>query len=126
MGIRHRPEWDEARRRSGKKLRNRPLRRIMFRLAATLGMTVGELSERMTAAELAEWIALIPIDPWGPYRADLHGAMAAWAGVAPWSKQAKVSDFLIREPEQDRKPATIDEARSFLAALGGRKHGPNG
>lgn len=97
----------------------------MFRLAATLGMTVGELSERMTAAELAEWIALIPIDPWGPYRADLHGAMNAWAGVAPWSKQAKVSDFLIREPDQE-KPATIDEARSFLMALGGRTNGTNG
>lgn len=98
----------------------------MFRLAATLGMTVAELSERMTAAELHEWVALISIDPWGPYRSDLHAAMTAWAGVAPWSKQAKVSDFLIREPEsRNQKPATLEEARSFLSGLGGRKHGPD-
>lgn len=34
----------------------------MFHLARELGMTVGELGERMSSAELVEWMALYKIE----------------------------------------------------------------
>jgi hypothetical protein len=36
---------------------DQPLREKAFEMAERLGMTVGDLGERMTAAELLEWIA---------------------------------------------------------------------
>jgi len=39
-----------------------PERRFMFSLARELKMTVGELSERMSSRELAEWIAYFKIE----------------------------------------------------------------
>ncbi len=86
-----------APRECGKKLAKRPLRRVLFRLAGHLGMTVGEIEERMSSTELAEWVALIRLDPWGYYRSDLQHALAAWAPMAAWSKGAKVTDFLPRD-----------------------------
>lgn len=100
------------------------MRRMLFRIAATLGMTVSEVEERMTSTELTEWMALIPMDPWGPFRDDLRGAIGAWASTAAWSKNAKVTDFLIRDPVEESRPATMADARAFLKALGG-KHGQN-
>lgn len=34
----------------------------MFHLARELGMTVGELGERMSSAELVEWMALYKVE----------------------------------------------------------------
>jgi hypothetical protein len=39
-----------------------PERRFYFQLARELGMTVGELSVRMSSAEMAEWMALYKIE----------------------------------------------------------------
>jgi hypothetical protein len=95
---------------------------MKFQLAAHLGMTVGELDIRMGAAEFAEWVALHQVEPWGAYRQDLLAAIVSWAVAAPWSKEAKVSDFLPRFGEQEREQATVEQVRARLLALGG-KHG---
>ena len=108
-------EWHEARRR-GKKLK-RPLRRFLFRIAATLGMTVSEVCERMSSTELNEWMALVRLDPWGPFRDDLRGAIGAWAATAAWSKNSRVTDFLIRDAAEESQPATVAAARAYLKAL---------
>ena len=39
-----------------------PAERLVFSLAERLGMTVGELLERMSAAELMTWMTLPQID----------------------------------------------------------------
>jgi hypothetical protein len=39
-----------------------PERRFYFQLARELGMTVAELSDRMSSAEIAEWMALYKIE----------------------------------------------------------------
>jgi hypothetical protein len=125
--------WIEDR-GSGKKLRKRPVRRVMFRLAGHLGCTVAELEQRLSSSELTEWVALAWLDPWGEYRADVRGAVAAWASVAAWSSQSKVQDFLpadpcaIPEPKsveskpaEQKKVASLDElaaAKMYLTSLG--------
>ena len=70
------------------------MRRVKFRLAALLGMTVGELEMRMSAREFSEWIELLRVDPWGPYRSDLQHALSAWSPIAAAGGKAKVEDFL--------------------------------
>jgi hypothetical protein len=103
----------------------------MFRLAGHLGMTVSELENRMSSKELTEWILLAWLDPWGEYRADVRGAVAAWASVASWSSECKVQDFLPVDPCEEkpvRTPAPsvkekpgVDEltlARNYLTSLG--------
>lgn len=88
---------------------------FLFRLAGHLGMTVSELCERMTSAELSEWMALdmfhrpLP-DPWRQ-----TGVMAS-AMLAPYSgrgKTPKAEDFI----PVARLPQTQDEMVSELRKL---------
>jgi|SRR6185369_8653773 hypothetical protein len=58
-----------------KKLLKRPGRRFYFRLAALLGCTVRELTNRLDAAELVEWIAYDQLEPFGEGRLVLQQAM---------------------------------------------------
>lgn len=54
----------------------------MFRVAETLGMTVTELSERMTASELAEWAAY---EAWaGPLGGARYDMLAARISYTLW------------------------------------------
>jgi hypothetical protein len=106
------------------------MRRLMFRLAGYLGMTVSELEVRCSSSELSEWACLAGLDPWGEYRADVRGAVGAWASIAAWNSKANVSDFLPVDHFVDRVPrgfvdskpvATDDEllkAKAFLLSLG--------
>jgi len=89
-----------------------PVRRVKFRLAALLGMTVGELEMRMSAREFSEWLELLRIDPWGPYRSDLQHALTAWSPLAAAGGKAKVEEFLPVDRNEDwrkAKPASIDD-----------------
>lgn len=87
----------------------------MFRLAGHLGMTVAELGERMTSAELTEWMAVdMHFEPLpSPWRQT--GTIAA-ASVAPHcgrGKAPKPDDFVpIIKPRQ-----TPEEMRAELAKL---------
>ena len=116
--------------RSRKKVRARPIRRLMFRLAGYLGMTVAELEQRCASSELSEWACLASLDPWGEYRSDTRGALQAWAALAAWNSKVQVTDFLPVDHFVDRVPkglvdskpvATDDElvsAKAFLLSLG--------
>jgi hypothetical protein len=88
------------------------MRRVKFRLAALLGMTVGELEMRMSAREFSEWIELLRVDPWGPYRSDLQHALTAWSPIAAAGGKAKVEDFLPSDRSEDwrtQQTASIDD-----------------
>lgn len=102
-------------------------------LAMCLHKTVEELDATMSSAELAEWLALLAVEPWGPYRADLHAALQAWSQVSVWNKEAKFSDYLLKfgdDPKLETEPDEETEQQRFrmmqarLLAMGGTV--PNG
>jgi len=75
-------------------------------------MTVGELEMRMSAREFSEWIELLRVDPWGPYRSDLQHALTAWSPIAAAGGKAKVEDFLPSDRSEDwrtQQTASIDD-----------------
>jgi hypothetical protein len=94
----------------------------MFALAGHLGMTVAELGDRLTSSELSEWIALLAVEPWGPYRQDLLNAISCYASAAPWCKNTKVSDWI---PRFDKHEPDRDSILTYLKATGASIHGDN-
>lgn len=82
-----------------------------------LGRTVAELDATMSSAEMAEWMALLRVEPWGPYRADLQAAIGAWAAAAPWSSQVKVGDFVPEFGNQQATPTDPAKIRALFRAL---------
>ena len=79
---------------------------FLFRLAATLGMTVAELCERMDSRELSEWMAVhrffVPLpDSWQ------QTALLASATLAPYAKKGhppKPGDFIpVEKPPQHQE-----------------------
>lgn len=91
----------------------------MFALAGHLGCTVAELGERMSASELAEWMALMSVEPWGQARGDIQAATAAWAATAPWAKDVSMSDFLPRYGEESSaQEMSPEQAKAILLASG--------
>lgn len=88
---------------------------FLFRLAGHLGMTVGELEDRMTSAELTEWMALdmyhqpLP-NPW------YQTGVLASATLAPHcrrGKAPKAEDFMPRA----RLPQSPEQMLAELAKL---------
>jgi len=62
--------------RTGKKLKARPERRFYFDLALKLGMTVGEMLQKMDSAEVTEWLAYFQVQqPEKPKTSDALRAM---------------------------------------------------
>lgn len=67
----------------------------MFRLAATLGMTVAELETRMSSAELSEWIAYDEIEPIRGQTTDFQlAAIGSIVAKACGVKGAKIKNFI--------------------------------
>lgn len=58
------------------------MRRFLFHLARTLGMTVADLSRRMSAAELAEWQAFLALEAAGEAEAATRSGLDAGAHAA--------------------------------------------
>jgi hypothetical protein len=58
-----------------------------------LGCTVGELGERMTSAEFAEWVAFAALEPFGSRVEDLRVGTLASAVTAPWGGKASAGDW---------------------------------
>ena len=91
-------------------------------LARTLGRTVQELGETMSAQEFGIWQAEYNRQPWGDFRTDLAGGMVAsvMANVNrdPKAKPTPYSaiDFmpLQREPEERVEESAAD----FFNSLG--------
>ena len=55
-----------------------PAERLVFSVAERLGMTVGELTERMTAAELITWMQLPRIDEDLERQANMERLRGIW------------------------------------------------
>src|SRR5690606_3853501 len=104
----------------------------MFRLALALGMTVAELGQRMSSAELTEWMAFFGLEPWGTEVEDWRAAMVASviANVNRDPKKRKPyepKDFMPRyeapqvQEQSWEERARIMEmwARAFEAKFGG-------
>jgi len=98
-------------------------------LAMALGFrTVEQLDATMDAAEFAEWMALLEVEPWGPYRSDLHTALLAWSQASLWAKDAKFSNYLLRfgedspsglEPDEEFERERFKAMQARLVAMGG-------
>jgi len=78
-------------------------------------MTLGELRERMSSAELSAWMAYNLMEPIGEQRADLRNALAmrqeASIHAGRRGRQFKLEDFMPfkhKEPEKG-KDLTPDE-----------------
>jgi hypothetical protein len=96
----------------------------MFRLAATLGMTVRELGARMDAAELAEWLAYEGEYglPDGYFVAGVLGPVVA--NTASEKNRKTAADFVpyFRRHRGPARRMTGDEMRArFMAATAGRR-----
>lgn len=95
----------------------RPMRRFLFALAGHLGMTVGEIEQRMDCQEFAEWICYARF--WRPLDDSWQqmGILAS-AVLAPYSKRgnaAKPDDFIpIERPPQHK--TQIHDALARLKA----------
>ena len=93
-------------------------------LAMSLGMTVGELSERMTASELAEWMAALKHEPWGPDREDAR-AMSNWiyTVIAPHANPRSVLEKIalpwVKAGSQIRE-VTPAQLKMMLMSMGGK------
>lgn len=72
-----------------------------------MGMTVGELRQRMSAAELQSWIAYSRVEPIGEYRGDLRaGVIASTIANVNRGKNSPVKspkDFMLIQNDQETK-----------------------
>lgn len=94
----------------------------MFALAQTLGKSAAWVGDHVDSIELSEWIALLSVEPWGPYRLDLLNAISAYASAAPWCKGTKVGDWLPRFAESE---PNREQLLTYLTALGGKVRNGN-
>lgn len=103
-------------------------------LAAELGMTVGEVLDRIDSQEFTRWQAFDKVSPIGGKRLDALAASicATVANAAPFRKSkrtARVSDFLIRwnKPRQSvdamKKIFRLAKERFEAHTAAAKKHG---
>lgn len=97
------------------------MRRVLFMLAATLGRTVRELETTIGSDELAEWIALLAVEPWGPYRLDILHGMGAYASSAAWGG-GSMNDWVIKWGAPPAKEIKLegDALIDYLKSLGAK------
>lgn len=97
----------------------------MLFLARTLGRTVQELGETLTAEEFAMWQAEYQREPWGEFRIDLAGGVMA-STLANVHRGKDTQPFTPVQFMPFSKPA-VDEAiatdsASFLAYVKAMGH----
>lgn len=88
-----------------------------------MGMTVAEMSARLSAREYREWVELDAIEPLGWRRADYHAAnVAMWAAAPHIKRETVLSDFLpFREDRFEPAQGAPDSVAGWVAAA--RGHG---
>jgi hypothetical protein len=88
-------------------------------------MTVAELQSRMSFAEFSEWLVLLGVEPWGPYREDCLSALGRHAALTPWAKEPiKISDLIPKwgvdfDPKAEWEKKASKLAEKARAALDG-------
>lgn len=93
----------------------------MFALAGHLGRSVRWVEKNVSSLELAEWIALLAVEPWGAYRLDLLNAISCYASAAPWCKGTKISDWMPQF--EGKKELEGEQLLLALKSLGGKVRG---
>lgn len=98
----------------------------MHRLALGLGMTIAELGARMGATELERWMEFWRVEPWGPYRDNIHAGLIAAAVLQPHVPRGKRSpthaDFMLKDAQETRASAEKSLLSFFkMAAVKKRK-----
>lgn len=98
----------------------------MFRLAAHLGMTVGELSLRMDSREFTEWKAFNRyFEPFGDgWR---QTALLIVAILAPYSRRGqfpKPESFMPVAPLPQTPEEAAEEIRRMIEGIGGKVDEP--
>lgn len=93
---------------------------FMFRLALSLGMTVRELGERMTCAEIAEWQAFYRLCPFGPDRQDIGAAIVASTIARANGAKVKPSAFMPKfGPREKQKPqGLVSKIMNWVKSFG--------
>ncbi len=73
-------------------------------------MTVSELDQRMSSEEYSNWVAFYELEPFGPYRDNLHAGIIAsiLANIhrAKGSQAMKATDYLLVHPDDRRDKDT--------------------
>lgn len=88
-------------------------------LARTLGRTLDELGQTISAAEFSGHLADYMHEPWGERRADLRAALVAHTVATFAGKtlkdgaQVPLSDFLLEFDREAKAPAEPDPAAFF-------------
>lgn len=94
----------------------RPRRRFYFNLALALGMPVSELLQRVSAPEMAEWLAFFDLEPFGPRMDDLRcGIVASTIANVNRGKGAKAfapKDFTPWADDEQHYSGPEREARA--------------
>ena len=97
-----------------------------------LGRTVAELEVTMGAGELAEWVALSRIDPWGDDRSDIL-AMNGWiySVIGPHARDPGKLVLEVRLPWSEvesggARNVSQKEFRMMLESWGMKKGGTGG
>lgn len=81
-------------------------------LAAHLGMTVGELDQRMSQAELLSWVEYVKVN--GPLNPMLRMEATIARAVVPFlGKNATVRKFMLW-PREEEKVATAEDILGIL------------
>jgi hypothetical protein len=82
-------------------------------------MTIARMRRSMTQREFERWRKYWAIEPWGPWRANMHAAILAQAMLLPHVKKGakiRLDDFMIMDP-QERASKQQREANQALMAM---------
>jgi hypothetical protein len=96
--------------------------RFAFLLARTLGCTVHELAQRMTAYEFGQWQALFMAEPWGEVRGDVAAGVVA-STIANVNRSGSSKAFTpldfcpYLKPREE--PTTVQNAREMFRGRNG-------
>jgi len=94
---------------------------MYFTLARALGMTVREMLSRMDAAELAEWLAYMSVEPIGDDRIDLAAGILATIMSRLWSQSSLRPTDLIPDYWRGRSAQSLEEMQALFRAIGRKK-----
>ncbi len=118
----------KRRARAGKKLRKRPVERLLFRLClAAHASHPNVLRAKLNSREIAEWEAFSRIEPFGPLQDELRLAIVACAAANsnPYRKvPAVVTDFMPSYVPEWETAESIYAKLDTWASRGNRQKNP--
>lgn len=98
------------------------------RLAALLGRTVGEMRATLPWDEYCGWLAYWQVEPWGPWRDNVHAAIIArevTRANARLRRGAKLdlASYMVIDPEERQRAANerVVAMLQAMAVMGGRR-----